>query len=219
MSIGQYAQGSDVELWAVDGVTQHRDGRKLVMTVDSGAGESVCGPLDAPGCAIQPSEEQRRGTNYLATGGARLPNLGEKHIRIKTQDGKQCRVRMQVTNVRKPLLSVARTKTAGWCSKAQAATWSTLRRARGCSSSGPGMSTTSRSRHSRIRFAPGRGRRGTPTDRSTPREPDRESKGDRMTTRSGSPTRTAARTWRTRTRGTWRWISSSRRRTNNLRSQ
>lgn len=34
--------------------------------------------------------------------------MGEKHIRINTADDKQCRVRMQVAPVRKPLLSVAR---------------------------------------------------------------------------------------------------------------
>lgn len=109
MSIGAERTSTGIELSTVDKAQNHRKDNKLVMTVDSGAGESVYGPLDVPEYEVLPSEEQRRGMYYLAAGGARLPNLGEKHILIKTEDGKQCRVRMRVTNDRKPLLSIART--------------------------------------------------------------------------------------------------------------
>lgn len=94
------------DISAIDDIQKSRGSNKLVMTVDSG--ESVCGPQDAPGYAIQPIEDQRNGAYYLAAGCERLPNMGETHIHIQSHEGKQCRVRMQVTNVRNTLLSVAR---------------------------------------------------------------------------------------------------------------
>lgn len=102
------ANNKDVELAAMDDTKSRRQSHKLVMTVESGAGESVCGPNVSPNYDIYPSDEQRRGTYYMAVGGARLPNMGEKHIHLQATDGKKCRVRMQVTQVRRPLLSVAR---------------------------------------------------------------------------------------------------------------
>lgn len=68
----------------------------------------MCGPHDAPGFDVMPSRERNNCTYYLAAGGEKLPNLGETHFRTNTQEGRHCKVRLQVTNVRKPLLSVGR---------------------------------------------------------------------------------------------------------------
>lgn len=106
MSIERQPNFEDIS--AIDDIQKAKRNNNLVMIVDSGAGESVCGPLDAPGYAIQSSQEQRNGTYYLAAGGERLPNMGEKHVHIRAQERMQCGVRMQGTNVRKLLLSVAR---------------------------------------------------------------------------------------------------------------
>lgn len=118
---------------------------------------------------MHPSDEQRNGTYYLAAGRARLPNMGEKHIRIQTGKGKQCRVRMQVTNVRKPLLSVARMcdennrvvveRTGGYPGS-------------GCTSRGRATPKAWRSRPFRSRVLPGRGGSRPCETTSDPRKPD-----------------------------------------------
>ena len=42
-----------------------------------------------------------------------MPNKGEKHIQVLTQEGHKCMLNMQVTDVKKPLMSVARICDAG----------------------------------------------------------------------------------------------------------
>lgn len=76
MSIEAERASTGIELSTVDEAQNHRKDKKLVMTVDSGAGESVCGPLDAPEYEVLPSEEQRPETYYLAAGGRATPQSG-----------------------------------------------------------------------------------------------------------------------------------------------
>lgn len=64
----------------------------LAVTVDSGAGVSLCGPWDAPNSPRQFSNEQQRGAYYMVAGVAGLPTMGEKHVQIRTAGGKRCRV-------------------------------------------------------------------------------------------------------------------------------
>ena len=42
-----------------------------------------------------------------------MDNLGEKRLKVMTKEGRQCELKMQVTDVRKPLMSVARVCDAG----------------------------------------------------------------------------------------------------------
>ena len=79
----------------------------LSLTMDSGAGEHVCGTNDAPHTPIQ----QTASTNivkYVTANGDEIPNMGEKDIRIFTKEGHKCLMKMQVTKVRKPLASISR---------------------------------------------------------------------------------------------------------------
>lgn len=92
----------EVDLMSI-GVECHIKGRRICLW----GGESVWGPMEAPDFSIQPNAEQEKGTYYLAAGGARLPNFGEKHVRTNA-GGKRCKIRLQVAKVRKPLLSVGR---------------------------------------------------------------------------------------------------------------
>lgn len=89
------------------GVEGRSSNRKLRLTIDSRAGESVCEPTGALDFRMRLSVEQAKGMYYLAAGGNRLQNLGEKHIRVSAE-GKLCKMRMQVTQVRTPLLSLGR---------------------------------------------------------------------------------------------------------------
>lgn len=57
MSIEVGGRGKCEELCAIDGTTESQKKRQTAMTVDSGAGESVCGPQDAPEYEVQPSQE------------------------------------------------------------------------------------------------------------------------------------------------------------------
>jgi hypothetical protein len=45
---------------------------------------------------------------YVTADGTVVPNLGEKHVNVVTRDGAQWLIRMQVTNVRKSLMSVSK---------------------------------------------------------------------------------------------------------------
>ena len=42
-----------------------------------------------------------------------MPNQGEQQVRVKTREGHLCELKMQVTNVRKPLMSVSKICDAG----------------------------------------------------------------------------------------------------------
>lgn len=55
-----------------------------LLTVDTGAGDSVCGADDAPSFPVRDSPEQKRGTHDLVAGRARVPRretCSELHAR------------------------------------------------------------------------------------------------------------------------------------------
>ena len=55
-----------------------------------------------------PSQGSRNGVEYVNANGATMPNRGEKRIPIKTGNGSECTLRVQVTDVQRTLLSVGR---------------------------------------------------------------------------------------------------------------
>ena len=78
------------------------------ITVDSGAAESVLPADMLTEIKLQESEGSKNGVQYVAANGAIMPNLGEKRVRFKTQDGADSSILFQVTHARKPLASVSK---------------------------------------------------------------------------------------------------------------
>ena len=95
----------------INGMEDNR--RKLVLTIDSGASENVIGHSVVPGCPTRPSAGSRAGVSYVAANGMQMPNRGEKRVRVRTKEGCCCELKMQVTDVRKPLMSVSKICDAG----------------------------------------------------------------------------------------------------------
>ena len=87
--------------------------RKLVLTIDSGASENVIGQDAVPGCPTRPSVGSRAGVTYVAANSTQMPNRGEKRVNVRTKEGCCCELKMQVTDVRKPLMSVSKICDAG----------------------------------------------------------------------------------------------------------
>lgn len=50
---------------------------------------------------------------YTAANGTTMPNKGEKAVTFQTREGHHCLLKMQVTDVQKPLLSVSRVCDSG----------------------------------------------------------------------------------------------------------
>ena len=83
------------------------------LTIDSGAAENVMGMDVVPEVPLKSSAGSRAGVEYLAANGTRMPNRGEKAVPIVTSEGQRCMLNMQVTDVRRPLMSVSRICDAG----------------------------------------------------------------------------------------------------------
>ena len=49
----------------------------------------------------------------MTADGTVMPNRGEQRVRVKTREGNLCELKMQVTDVRKPLMSVSKICDAG----------------------------------------------------------------------------------------------------------
>ena len=87
--------------------------QELTLTIDSGASENVIGSGMAPGVPVVESEGSKAGVMYVTANGDKMQNKGQQHIYATTQEGQKCRLNMQVTDVKKPLMSVARICDAG----------------------------------------------------------------------------------------------------------
>ena len=93
---------SEVEVSALD--TEPR----VELTIDSGAAEHVVGPGQLPHVKVRPSPAGADGVTYVMANGSRTANQGEQHIKAITDVGHTCTFRAQVTNVKRPLMSVSR---------------------------------------------------------------------------------------------------------------
>ena len=62
----------------------------------------------APQVKVRASQGSREGVRYVTANGGTMSNQGEKHIHVLITEGHKCMVNMQVTDVKKPLLSVSR---------------------------------------------------------------------------------------------------------------
>ena len=80
------------------------------MIVDSGASVTVVGEHMLKAINTQ---ESRSGVECEVAEGSKIPNLGQKEFSAWTDDGAQRKMKVQVTEVNKALLSVPRIVQAG----------------------------------------------------------------------------------------------------------
>jgi hypothetical protein len=101
MSLDKISQPNQKEVNAID------KNHKIKFTVDAGAAEIVCEKSDAKEFpTIYGGSESL--TKYIMPNGEIVENDGEKHLKVKTAEGEKFIVRTQLTDVRKPLMSVSK---------------------------------------------------------------------------------------------------------------
>ena len=81
---------------------------EIVMTVDSGASETVAPPDVASGIPITDSPASLRGAMYEVANGEVITNKGEKRCVIQCEEGTAKLMNIQVCDVHKPLLAVSK---------------------------------------------------------------------------------------------------------------
>ena len=77
--------------------------------MDSGAAESVGPPSMAPGVPIHESPGSRKGQAYIAAGGERIPNIGQRILSVVTNEGHEAQALYQMAEVTRPLTAVGST--------------------------------------------------------------------------------------------------------------
>ena len=84
----------------------------IEVALDSGSGEHVADPDDAPGYALEPSPGSRMGQNFVGAGGERIPNEGEMQLNLEVPNGTErttpLRSTFQGAKVTRPLHSVSK---------------------------------------------------------------------------------------------------------------
>ena len=75
--------------------------RKLQITVDSGATETVIGKGQVPEVMVEDGFGSKNGVEYEVANGVSIPNIGEQHLVIRTGDGKLRALTAQVCAVNK----------------------------------------------------------------------------------------------------------------------
>ena len=103
----------DMHNLELNAVAENENLNDMWITIDSGASENVISEHMAPQVKLRPSQGSREGVRYVTANGETMPNNGEKHIQVMTDEGHKCMLNMQVTDVKKPLMSVARICDAG----------------------------------------------------------------------------------------------------------
>ena len=96
-----------------DQVNNVNNSQFMEITVDSGAAENVMPEYMAPGTPVEYSDEQAAGVVYSAANEDLMPNRGKKSVPIITGEGQARKVNMQITDVNRALMSVAKVCDAG----------------------------------------------------------------------------------------------------------
>ena len=81
--------------------------------LDSGASELVCPPSMAPLWAVEDSPGSKIGLHYLSASGGRIPNKGQQRLPIELQGGIRTHAILQIADVSRPLISVAKLTESG----------------------------------------------------------------------------------------------------------
>ena len=111
--VNQHACFGDLNNVEVNTVHEKSDPNELTITIDSGASENVISEEFALQVKVRASQGSREGVRYVTANGGTMSNRGDKHIHVLTTEGHKCVLNMQVTDVKKPLMSVARICDAG----------------------------------------------------------------------------------------------------------
>ena len=86
---------------------------KVTITADSGAGASVMPSTVAQSYPLMSSPGSRSGQCYVSATGNRIKNEGQRSIRVVTDENFVCGMKFQVSQIRKPLASIAEICDAG----------------------------------------------------------------------------------------------------------
>ena len=92
---------------------QHEEYVKVTAAIDSGAADNALPPSILPEIPIKESPGSRAGKCYVSASGGRIPNLGEKVVRIRMQNGSIKTIKFQIADVSKTLVSVLKLIAAG----------------------------------------------------------------------------------------------------------
>ena len=82
---------------------------RIRSVMDSGAADSVAPPSMAPQVAINESPGSKRGQCYVSASAGRMPNIGQKVMKIQTNEGRDTTLLYQIAEVSRPLTSVSAT--------------------------------------------------------------------------------------------------------------
>ena len=103
------------ELAPVSNVPAVVDGwRKVRVTFDSGAAESVTPASAFPGFEVKESRGSKMGQSYQAAGGKEIPNQGQIQVEGQTEEYQNRNVVFQICPVTKPLFAAAQAAKAGF---------------------------------------------------------------------------------------------------------
>ena len=83
------------------------DSKMLMVTVDSGAAESVMNETHASSVPTRTSKGSITGVEYVNATGTTMPNPGEKILPVILNNGEECTLRMQITDADRALLGVS----------------------------------------------------------------------------------------------------------------
>ena len=88
---------------------------EIEVTIDSGACDTVMPTSLCPHISIISTEDSRRGLEYEVANGETIPNVGERHCILMTEDSLQPKkITFQCADIHKPLLSVSRCADLGY---------------------------------------------------------------------------------------------------------
>ena len=110
--MNQWARVSDLNNVEINTVHENGDPNELTITIDSGASEHVISEEFAPQVKVWVPQGSREESAAPRRNGGTMSNRGEKYFHVLTTEGRKCML-MQVTDVKKPSMSVARICDAG----------------------------------------------------------------------------------------------------------
>ena len=88
---------------------------EIEVTVDSGACDTVMPAAMCGHISILQTEDSRRGVEYEVANGETIPNLGERHCLLMSENSNVMKkIVFQCADIHKPLLSVSRCADLGY---------------------------------------------------------------------------------------------------------